>query len=97
MLNLWYTLFTALWSVELEKHCLFTRKGQAHNEEPDLTSWKRADLQPRDIIMKKKKMQQQEWRSATKCEERDLLFFGVIFFLIRKRTYAINSAGKGAA
>lgn len=73
MLNLWYTLFAALWSVELEKLCLFTLKGQAHKEEPDLTSWKRADLQPTDPIMNK--MQQQKWRSATKHKERDLLFF----------------------
>jgi len=58
MLNLWYTLFTALSSVESEKLCLFTLKGQAHKEEPDLTSWERADLQPRDPIMSK--MRQQE-------------------------------------
>lgn len=77
--------------MELEKHCLFTLKGQEHKEEPDLTSWKRADLQPRDTIMKKKcdsknEEVQPNMRKGIYC-----------IFLIKKRTYAINSAGKGAA
>lgn len=90
MLNLWFALFTALWSVALEKLCLCTLKGQARKAEPDLASWKRADLQPREPIMNK--MQQQEWRSATKHREKGLFFF----FLLRRKNCAI-SAGKRAA
>lgn len=71
---------------------MFTLKGQAHKEEPDLSSWKRADLQPRDTIMKKCGSRNEEVQPNVRKG-----IYCFFFFLIKKKPYAINSAGKGAA